>query len=178
MPKPTAYRMTITVPRSVKEQMDQVAEQVNWSAVATEAFQRKVIEIRNRRNKAMTKGKVLERLKAAGEADPKGFEAGREWGRKWAEEKALPRYLRNLAKNPEEGFVPYVAPDDEEQVPWRLSVVLGHAITGEWKTATDWEAFWAEAVGPDGDTLADEEDFARGFVAGALEVWEEVKDEL
>src|SRR5690348_7560381 len=46
MSNQNAYRLTITVPRAVKEQMDQVAEQVNWSAVATEAFQRKVIEIR------------------------------------------------------------------------------------------------------------------------------------
>src|SRR5262249_41549988 len=98
MPKRTAYRLTITVPRDVKEQMDHIAEQVNWSAVATEAFRRKVIEIKTGRNKAMTKEKVLERLRAAGEADPQGFEAGRNWGRKWAEEKALPRYLRNIGK--------------------------------------------------------------------------------
>jgi hypothetical protein len=167
MSKTSAYRMTITVAPAVKEQMDQVAEQVNWSSVATEAFQRKVIEIKNRRDKAMTKEKVLERLKAAGEADPKGFETGRAAGRKWAEEKALPRYLRNIAKGVEDTF------DDDPNWNARLCVKLAFAITGEQDVD-----FWKDAIGKDGPMLADEEDFARGFLAGALEVWEDVQEAL
>jgi hypothetical protein len=166
--------MTITVPLGVKELMDQVTDQVNWSAVAAEAFQRKVVEIRTGRTKAMTKAKVIQRMKAADEADPKGFEAGRRFGRKWAEEKALPRYLRNLAKDPDRGFEPYTDPEDPEQQPWGLYATLASAITeGE---CEGYQEFWVEAIGPDGYWLANTEDFARGFVAGALEVWEEVKD--
>jgi hypothetical protein len=175
-----SYRMTITIPVSVKEHMDQVKEQVNWSAVAAEAFQRKVVEIRTRRTKAMTKAAIISRLKAAGEADPKGFEAGRAFGRKWGEEKAPPRYLRNLARNPEEAFEWKVDPDPApyEGGPYRtISYTLARVITDE-SGGENAQAFWAETVGADGYELADKEDFARGFVAGALEVWEEVKDEL
>jgi hypothetical protein len=164
------YRLTITVPLSVKEQMDQLKEPVNWSAVAAEAFQRKVIEVRSGRAKAMTKAKVIERLRAAGKADPKGFEAGRAFGRKWAEEKALPRYLRNLKE------IDDVFDLVDEDVPGRLSARLARALTGEYLVKLD--EFWHDAIGPDGDKLVDGEDFARGFIDGALEVWEEVKEDL
>jgi hypothetical protein len=172
--------MTITVPQAVKEQMDQVKENVNWSAVASEAFQRKVVAIRTRRTKTMTRQKVIERLKSAGEADPFGFEAGRAVGRKWAEEKALPRYLRNLAKNPEVAFewkCEEPSPQDPYPTPYRHidSTLAGVIMEG---SGGDSQTFWAEAIGPKGDELAEGEEFARGFVAGALEVWEEVKDEL
>jgi hypothetical protein len=166
-----AYRMTITIPPSVKEQMDQIKEQVNWSAVAAEAFQRKVVEIRTRRTKTMTKAKLVERLRAAGEADPKGFEAGSDHGRKWAEEKAIPRYLRNLAKNQKEAFEEYRG-DDEERA--HLSLRLAWAVTSGDR---NWKMIWTDALGTS-EFFMDEEDFARGFVAGALEAWEEVKDEL
>jgi hypothetical protein len=165
-----AYRMTITIPQRVKDQMENVTEQVNWSSVAAEAFQRKVIEIRTRRAKMMTKAKIVERLKKAGEADPRGFEAGRAWGRKWAEEKALPRYLRNIAK----GISEDVFEDDPDRA-GRLCVKLAQEITGE---TTGSIGFWEDAIDDGGAGLGDTEDFARGFLAGALEVWEEVKDEL
>jgi hypothetical protein len=171
----TTYRMTITIPVGVKEQIDQVKENVNWSAVAAEAFQRKVVEIRARRSKAMTRQKVIERLKAAGEADPQGFESGRAFGRKWAEEKALPRYLRNLAKDTDKAFEWHVDPQDPEQVPYRE---IASTLEGVIAEVIGDGSFWDEAVGPGGYALANCEDFARGFVAGALEVWEEVKDEL
>jgi hypothetical protein len=168
-----AYRMTITIPASVKEQMDQVKEPVNWSAVAAEAFRRKVVEIRTQRSRSMTREKVIERLRSAGKADPRGAEAGREFGRKWAEEKALPRQLRNLAKDPEGAFE---EPDPDEIYLRRLSSRLANLIADEGNLSP--RDFWNVAVGADGDTLADDEDFARGFVAGALEVWEDVKDDL
>jgi hypothetical protein len=171
--------MNITIPRRLKEQMDQLAEQVNWSGVAAEAFQRKIVEVRSERKRTMTKAKVIERLKSAGKGDPKGFEVGRALGRKWAEEKALPRHLRNLAKGTEDAFSYRVDPDDQEQPPYQaIAYWLACAITGESLTSEDKEAFWAEAIGPEGHLRANGEDFARGFIAGALEVWEEVKDEL
>jgi hypothetical protein len=162
--------MTITIPHALKRQMDQPAEQINWPALASEAFQRKVVEIGKGRERSMVQEKVLARLKAADEADGKGFEAGRRFGRKWAEEKALPRYLRNIAKG-----IDYVFEDDPE---WRVlpCVKLAEAITGD--SSRGFQDFWNEAVGKGGDELANCEDFGRGFIAGALEVWEEVRDKL
>jgi hypothetical protein len=182
------YRLTITVPLSVKEQMDQLKEPVNWSAVAAEAFQRKVIEVRSGRAKAMTKAKVIERLRAAGKADPKGFEAGRAFGRKWAEEKALPRHLRVLAKNPNEAWEGYENPETDPELSMRIAWTILEGDVGKplsMDTAgqlglyfPDVASFWREAVGLEDVRVADGEDFARGFIAGALEVWEEIKEDL
>ena len=171
-----AYRMTITVPQDVKEQMDQVNENVNWSAVAAEAFRRKVVEVRTRRTKTMTKANLIERLRAAGRADPYGFEAGHAHGRKWAEEKALPRYLRALAEGVEDAFAFDCDPEDPQQTPFRnIGYKLARRIRDD---GTDWEGFWKDAIGAGGTSLIQKEEFAQGFVAGAVEVWEEVKDEL
>jgi hypothetical protein len=169
------YKMTVSIPKELKAEMDAVGEQVNWSAVAKEAFQRKVAEVRSGRNKAMTKAKVIERLRKAGQEDPFGFEAGRAAGRKWAEDKALPRHIRNLARDPDWPFAEYISPDDEEQLPWSLSSKLALVLE---RGSGDWPAFWDKALGPEGSRLIDSEDFARGFVAGALEVWAEVGGEL
>jgi hypothetical protein len=150
--------------------MDQVAEQVNWSAVASEAFQRRVNEIRRGRTRMMSKAKIVERLRNAGQVDPKGAEAGFACGRKWAEEKALPRYLRRIAA----GVGDDVFNDDPEWTA-NLCTRLSQTITDD--DSPDVQ-FWEEAIGKDGNSLMNNEDFARGFLAGALEVWEEVRDEL
>jgi hypothetical protein len=176
-----AQRVTITVPAAVKKQMDEISESVNWSAVAAEAFQRKVNEIRTRRNKTVTKQMVIERLKSAGKEDPKGFEAGREFGRTWAEEKALPRYLRKLAKGVEYAFDRHAFaegqdPADPFSEPWPLSARLAFTIAGG--QFNEWKEFWQKAIGSNGHHRMDGEDFARGFIAGATEVWEDVKDDL
>jgi hypothetical protein len=169
-----AYRMTITIPPDVKAQMDQVHEQVNWSAVASEAFQRKVVEIRNRRTKTMSRKELIEKLRASSAADPIGYEAGHARGRRWVEETLPPaRLLRNLARRSDKIF------DRSEDGPGVFQgycrVLAREATQGG--APSELNAF---LDGIDGETKSalDHEDFVRGFVAGALEVWEEVKDEL
>jgi hypothetical protein len=166
------YRTTITIPQKLKDQMDALEAQVNWSAVAAEAFQRKVAEVRSGKERLTVKSQVIERLRKAGQADPQGFEAGRAAGRKWAEEKALPRHLRAL-----ENALDFYVPDQDEESPWGAPDNLARAFevissVGESRT------FWREAIGPKGFELMLVEDFARGFIAGAREVWDEVRGEL
>jgi hypothetical protein len=166
------YRTTITIPQKLKDEMDALGAQVNWSAVAAEAFQRKVAEVRSGREKATMKQKVIERLRKAGQADQQGFEAGQAAGRKWAEEKALPRHLRAI-ENAEEAYVT----DEDEEHGWSASENLAHAITAM-NDMYECRAFWDDAIGPKGSNLMEVEDFAHGFIAGAREVWDEVKGDL
>jgi hypothetical protein len=172
-----AVRTTVTIPPDVKEQMDQVSasDQVNWSAIAAAAFMREVIRIRTRRVKSMTRTKIVERLQAAGLADPRGHEAGRAFGRKWAEEAALPRHLRSL---PSAGdFKKVYRADEDPQSPWDAVDNLAHRIA-DLTDLADCRSFWTDAIGPDGAELMMVEDFARGFLVGAREVWEDVRDEV
>ena len=41
----TIYRMTISIPKELKKQMDAIEEPVNWSAVATASFRAKLVEM-------------------------------------------------------------------------------------------------------------------------------------
>lgn len=43
--KPTTYRQIVSIPANLKERMDKVADQVNWSAVAARAFEEKLKEL-------------------------------------------------------------------------------------------------------------------------------------
>lgn len=168
-----SYRLNITIPQRLKAQMDQLGEQVNWSSVAAEAFQRKIAEVQSGRKRSTKKESIVSRLKAAEKNDPKGFEAGYKAGAKWAEEKALPRHLRKVEKGVDAVFEKEI----KEGSPWTLATNLAHAITGE-SQISRCTAFLRDAVGEDGQKLMEEEEFARGFIDGAREVWEEVKYEL
>jgi hypothetical protein len=121
----------------------------------------------------MNKSEVLKRLKAAGEADPKGVTAGRAFGRKWAEETANPRQLRFVA-----GLVNYTVSTDEDAPPGCSAICerLAYAISDaeEWDQA---EAF-CKALGEGGAYLIDHEDFAIGFIKGANDVWGEVEGQV
>jgi hypothetical protein len=46
-----SFRTTITVPQDLKERMDAVQVDVNWSAVAARAFEEKLVEIASKKEK-------------------------------------------------------------------------------------------------------------------------------
>src|SRR4051794_7369221 len=92
------YRTTISIPQDLKEQMDAVKDQVNWSAVAARAFQAKLFEIQARKAKSMSKEDVVKRLRALQEQEgEEEYAEGKQAGREWAERQAKPRELRRLA---------------------------------------------------------------------------------
>ena len=66
------YRTTISIPRDLKEEMDALGDQVNWSAVAAAAFRAKVFEVQNRRRESMSKEDVIKRMRTADENDTEG----------------------------------------------------------------------------------------------------------
>src|SRR5260370_8114024 len=77
-----SYRTTITIPSDLKARMDAIGEEVNWSAVASRAFEARLAEIISKRG-AKKMEDVVTRLrasknKAQDEAKTRGIEAGEE----------------------------------------------------------------------------------------------------
>src|SRR5688500_11217184 len=92
------HRVTISVPRALRERMEAVKGQVNWSAVAARAFEAKLlaIEAANKRG-AMSKQEVIKRLRASnGLEGREEYEEGKQAGRRWAESLATLGELRRL----------------------------------------------------------------------------------
>src|SRR4051812_10128908 len=94
-----SYRTTISIPQDLKEQMDATADQVNWSAVAAQAFKVKLAEIASRRARTMSDEDIVKRMRAVKEAEDgedreEGKAAGSEWATRWAK----PRQLKRLER--------------------------------------------------------------------------------
>jgi hypothetical protein len=156
--------------------MEAVRGQVNWSAVASSAFEAKLLELElaSKRGK-MDKSDIVKRMKAAQETDTEDYEDGKAAGRAWASERAAPKELRRLEKHIEKfagEFTVWYDVDSFEaadEVLFAMRPKLRNA-------ATTWE-FWQDAIGDEWKRIEDAE-FLHGFGDGALEVWEQVSREL
>jgi hypothetical protein len=168
-----AVRANVSLPRGLKARMDAVNEPVNWSAVAAQAFEAKLLELAARKEVGNVED-VIARLKAADELDIKEeYQQGCEAGGAWARETARPRQLRALARmaGGVRAFLIIFEDDTHEgircelfeQVNPREKLVM-HSI----------DSFWAEALGDDQVSRIDDIDFAQGFVEGALALWKKV----
>jgi hypothetical protein len=111
------------------------------------------------------------RLRAAAAAmAERSRAAGREDGRAWAADLAEPAQLRRLALGGGFAAVRGVGPGE-------LPVALYAAVMGyasEFTDPAESDAFWERLLPGDPDAIRDDY-FTAGFVAGALEVWEEVR---
>jgi hypothetical protein len=158
-------RMTISVPRDVKTQMDAVREKVNWSALATQAFRDELKALESRKE-VSTMDEVIARLKTAAELEAnEDYQAGLEAGRGWAKSTAKPKELRRAADYVERAA--NLAPDYFVFAVWPQRKDDGDA-PGE---------FWEEALGNDKDRAGDS-DFLHGFGDGAAEIWDKVANQL
>ncbi len=124
---------------------------------------------------------LVERLRASkaatGTAErTEGFASGREWATEFAEYKEL----SNLSK-----WWETTSPADRELALTTLETDAfgaGHhlvcIILGlENSSRRDSDEFWDAAVGED-DERRHSDDFVLGFVEGALEVWDSVRDQI
>ena len=175
----TTVRTTISVRRDLKRRMDKVKEPVNWSGLAADAFERKLAEIETKKeNPAMSK--VIERLRVSKrESESEDFQNGWNYGKEWAEECAEVSELKRL----ETWF------DDQNFNECRYEVNEGNAFDAadclafvlcpHDQSRSGAQEFWNSAVGDDvpRDDIARPE-FLRGFVEGALNVWDKVQDQL
>lgn len=171
-------RMTISISAILKKEMDAI-NGVNWSAVAARAFEAELVEVRARKETA-TMDDVIERLKAADKEDAsEAFANGKEAGDTWARQQGRPKQLRRLAEFP--GDPTYTISD-------MLGVFCNGMNSGIACGLFDWmkphgdqsetRDFWDGILGDGGMELIEDEDFALGFFAGALEVWGKVEDKL
>lgn len=162
-------RINVSIPDDLHARMRRVRGVV-WSNVAADAFEAKLAEIA--KNKEIQNMKdVIERLKGAKHDDRREvFGAGREAGKSWAEEEATPTQLR------------------------RLDEVRDECGTGQLSAPLWWPGWIFQIADPSLDAneanehaelfiedvdLRDEEDaiaWADGFVAGAMSIWDAVKD--
>lgn len=207
-------RTNISVPRQLKARMDRV-KGVNWSAVASDAFETKLLELTSTRE-VQGMNDTIARLKAAAQLEAnQDYQEGHQLGEKWAMEKATPRQMRRLqalAADPKcnlSEWLNYVAADgmtielmnqlsdhlaDSPQEAAKLIQAGAHPFSGPMKTgigrALYWclfpdrmgdrsevEGFWLNALDTRQQAI-EIHDFARGFVEGALEVWEKVRGKL
>ncbi len=174
-------RTTISVPSALKVRMDAVDETVNWSAVACQAFELKLAEIIKRKGAKNVK-EAIKRLKASKrKTDDARYREGSEAGKAWAMNEAEAEELQNLDSF-REGCEREGGWEEWFTTPkWNaafsnaehIAFVAVGVIDGEWDRI-EAQDFLFRAVG---EKEIDDR-FLRGFVDGALEIWEEVKKEV
>jgi hypothetical protein len=155
--------------------MDAVTESINWSAIAADAFERKLLDLASRK-KVGTMDEVIERLKAAAKIEEnKEYQAGHKAGVRWAKANASPKELRRIADYIDGHQGDWADIDDS----WNAPESFVFAMRPKWKAdgiAAD--EFWEQALGDDGAQQIKDEDFLRGFGEGAMEIWEMVSHEI
>jgi hypothetical protein len=185
-----AVRTNISLPRELKARMDAVEAPVNWSSVAAQAFEQKLLELESKKEVG-SMDEVIARLKAADELDRKAeYQDGRKAGDRWAREDARPRQLRALSSLRLHGTVTAIleefgrAPALEEFKRWDangISVSLYKFINpAQEADAASVRAFWASALGDEAvrANRIENQDFVLGFCDGALDVWVKVRGKL
>ncbi len=126
---------------------------------------------------------VIERLR---QSKRKGDDArkaeGREAGRQWAMEVAeardlemLASYLEQLDGNRELWYFFTSVPDNSVYVP---AESIAFELLPEGSRRDDCHEFWEQAMGDGYEKLMNDLPYLEGFVRGAVELWEEVKDKL
>jgi len=171
-----SVRFSITVPAELKDEMDGMKESVNWSGISTDAFHRKLLEIQTTR-KVTKMEDVIKRMKAAVELEANQSRAvGKAIGEKWAKEVAMPSQLKRLwcSTAPLNGLIDDYIPDDSSTHEQNIQDVA-HDITGD-EDMDGW-VFWKTILGEDLEQIEDP-DFLKGFVVGAVQIWEMVQIHL
>lgn len=166
-------RMTITMPAVLKEEMESVKDEVNWSGVAAEAFRGKLLELTSQR-KGTTMTEVIERMKAAEELERNhDYAEGKKAGTTWAQKTATPKQLRRLEQeyNPSESLT-----GEPNAFGW--AGVVFWLIFGDVDHRNELNDFWESTLGENDSNKINEVSFAEGFIDGAIEVWEAVKHKL
>ena len=167
-----AVRLSISIQEDLKTRMDAVpdAVSVNWSAVASRAFESKLWEIEAMKED-FSMEQVVERLRASKQESDvthrsEGKEAGADWARRTAsadELSALHKYWEDLSSE-------HYDPTAED--------VLA-AIDGERPDKYRFQGFWEDdAIGENYEREIRHAAFVRGFIEGAVGVWSEVADKL
>jgi hypothetical protein len=159
----------VSIPTDLKRRMDKVADQVNWSAVAAQAFERKLGEISDKKETKSMQD-VIQRLRGLKAAEGnKAFLEGKIVGERWARHTASPVEMQRLEMNPLFGDLF----DGEPPARHSIFFAIRPDCNGDEHSSV---AFW-EDQGIRKDQQQDE-DFLRGWVDGVLGLWDAVKAEV
>jgi hypothetical protein len=158
--------------------MDKVKEDVNWSALACLAFDKKLGEIAStKENQEMAD--IVQRLRASkqqndGEANKNGFDCGEGWAARSAEASELERLERQIDSLRTDCQMWLDGNACSAYGPCESLVFAMHPESdGDREFASD---FW-ESLKLDGEPWNDAE-FVRGFAEGAMSIWLEVKNQI
>lgn len=199
--QPPYVRTTITIPGELKARMEAVGSRVNWSAVASQAFENRLSEIELQeppmpeipdKDDALAR---LRRLKNVPESQDRQ-RSGRAYqlGKRWAMADAHPNELSRLEEFCQRRAINRPLAQWPAEFHDRRTVnrlfreltlsILGHdRLTDAHRARAEAQPFWEQRVGVVLDPaqrepgLGDPE-FLSGFTQGALEFWEEVKGQL
>lgn len=155
-------RLSIYVTDELKARMDEVGDDVNWSEVVRPAIQSAIAIHQQRRSPSMTT--AIERLRASKqEGEKRDIEGGRKDGRQWAEYHASYRALRHVAEIPHANI--------DEAAHWTN---LKHALDPD-DDLPDSREFCAQFFGTEAHVSGE---YLNGFIEGAAEFFDEVKDKI
>lgn len=192
-------RTTITVPTDLKERMQRAGGQVNWSAVACEAFEKKLAEI-GPIQEITSLEDAVERMKAIqsgsdtkNQSSPHGLAAGRRWAMNqatpdqlqrieamrqqmsdsdWSALLTSPEAFRDLARciDPHAGI-----PCSRRPSKRRRATGLPRRRGIDDGRPPAWERdFWSSIL----DERPNSPGFFLEFADGALEIWKQIKDQF
>lgn len=164
-------RMTIYVADELKARIDDQKENVNWSEVACRAFEIRLGELAAAKQEK-TMSEVIERLRASKlKSEDKMTAAGRESGRWWATHRAEYDALKRIAEIDSRDFC--------SDTPWNNAKNLAAAILYADENRDDYDRDEVEQVIRDVfDEVSESDEYLVGFIEGATEVFDEVKDSL
>jgi hypothetical protein len=165
----SSVRMSVYLTEELKAKMDEFEasfpSRVNWSEVAQRAFGKHIVTMKV--NRTMTREAVIERLRVSREEELVMANAsGLKEGRHWAETRATYADLRRL----ERSFVPQSGAPEDATIDWIVRL-----LDPERELGYGWEDLIEHHLY---EEMANDPNFVEGFLTGALEVWEDVKDDV
>ena len=167
--KPNTIRTTISILRDLKRRMAKVGEDVNWSALACQAFEEKLAAIAIKKEKTVISDVVV-RLRASKRASAnqdfrEGFACGRSWTELSAEAVELERLQSlwdRLQHEQTHGWEWWFNHGDPRST--------ADELLSEMSAGNEYDAEIFEGVKSN--------EWLRGFAEGALDVWAQVRDHL
>jgi hypothetical protein len=173
-------KINIYVPDEMKARMDEAEKSANWSAVAQRAFELELKHLESIKEiKSMTD--VIERLRVSKQKKAEELEkAGRRSGVKWAKKHAKYDELKRAANiNTSNLHEAYVDDVDDVNRTWVARQILAdpELDAGSWETQNMAIAELFEVEEDMVESVVTTE-FIEGFLEGAGDVWDQVKDEL
>ena len=174
-------RTTISIADELKRRMDGVLVDVNWSAIAAEAFERKLREIARNQEESMDMEAVIARLRASkGARGLDEFALGEARGTEWAMRVAEFAELRRLERSFDvTGMVMDWVKGTGSALGWAEQLAFTTMPMGTLGSHTRQDAadFWERAGVIEPGHLTHME-FLRGFAHGAMAIYNSVKDKV